>query len=173
MALQGAVIARAQEGDREALERVYRAYETSVFTVARRICGNDADAQDVLQETFLEVCRSIGKFRGDGSLWGWIRQVTVSKALMHLRREKVRSAKSLDADDYTGAVLATSTPEPTAPVELEALLESLSPTARAVLWLHEVEGYTHREIGEMMGKTASFSKSQLARAHHRLRELYR
>ncbi len=172
LALQSALVARARAGDQGALEGVYRTYESAVFTVARRICGNDADAQDVLQDTFLEVCRSIGQYRGDGSLWGWIRQVTVSKALIHLRREKVRAASSLDLDGPT-PVAATTQPQPLAPVELEAALDRLSPVARSVLWLHEVEGYTHQEIGEMMGKTASFSKSQLSRAHQRLRELFR
>ncbi len=170
MALASALVARAREGDQEALEGVYRAYETSVYTLARRICGNEADAQDVLQDTFLEICRSIGKYRGEGSLWGWVRQVAVSKALMHLRRERVRATQSLDLDGFTPGAAAMSTPEPTAPVELEAALERLNPVARSVLWLHEVEGYTHQEIGEMMGKTASFSKSQLSRAHQRLRE---
>ena len=172
MALGSAVVSRAGDGDEEALELVYRTHESAVFTLARRICGNEADAQDVMQDTFLEVCRSITKYRGEGSLWGWIRQVTVSKALMHLRRERVRAAKSLDVDGFALGSLAMAPPEPTAPVELEAALEQLSPVARTVLWLHEVEGYTHQEIGEMTGKTASFSKSQLSRAHQRLRELH-
>jgi RNA polymerase sigma factor (sigma-70 family) len=171
LALASGLVARAREGDQEALESVYRAYETQVYSLARRILGNEADAQDVLQDTFLEVCRSIGKYRGEGSLWGWIRQVTVSKALMHLRRERVRAASPLDSDGYTPGALSKMA-EPTAPLELEAALLRLSPVARAVLWLHEVEGYTHQEIGEMMGKTASFSKSQLSRTHQRLRELY-
>jgi len=66
---------------------------------------------------------------------------------------------------------AAATPRDAAgPIDLEAALRRLTPTARAVLWLHDVEGYTHEEIGGMMGKTASFSKSQLSRAHKRLRE---
>ncbi len=170
-ALPSALVARAREGDPEALEGVYRAYEAAVYTVARRICGNDADAYDVLQDTFLEVCGSIGTSRGDGSLWGWIRRVAVNKALAHLRREKLRVVSLLDRYGSLGGVGGGRIPEPTAPLELEAALDRLSPLARAVLWLHEVEGYTHREIGEMMGKTASFSKSQLSRAHQRLREL--
>jgi DNA-directed RNA polymerase specialized sigma24 family protein len=65
--------------------------------------------------------------------------------------------------------LGGARPEPTAPVDLETALNRLAPVSRAVLWLHDVEGYTHEEIGEMLGGTASFSKSQLARAHKRLR----
>lgn len=173
LALATAVVARAKKGDLEALESVFRAYETSVYNLARRICRNEEDAEDVLQETFLEVCRSIRKYRGEGSLWGWIRQVAVSKALMHLRRERRRATVSLDVDAVAVDPLSgprSAIAEPAAPIDLESAVARLSPVARTVLWLHDVEGYTHEEIGELMGKTASFSKSQLSRAHKRLRE---
>src|ERR671924_635126 len=123
------VVARARQGDETALEALYRAFEVPVYNLARRICRTTEDAEDVLQETFFEVCRSIRSYREEGSLWGWIRTIAASKALMRLRRNKYR-----DTD-----------------------------------WLHDVEGYTHDEIAGMMGKTPSFSKSQLARAHARLR----
>lgn len=172
LALARSLVERAQRGDLEALESVYRAHQTGVYSLARRICGNEEDAEDVLQETFLEVCRSIHKFRGEGSLWGWIRQVAVSKAFMLLRRERRRAAQPLDVNGLPPSGAESNglvTPEPSAPIDLETAVTRLSPIARAVLWLHDVEGYTHEEIGEMMGKSASFSKSQLSRAHKRLR----
>lgn len=170
LVVASAEVARARAGDLEALESVYRAFATPVYNLGRRMCGNEEDAEDVLQDTFLEVCRSISKFRGDGSLWGWVRQVAVSKALMLLRRERSRSARRFNGDDLVPDIPHTAPPEPTAPIDLETALNRLSPLSRAVLWLHDVEGYTHEEIGEMMGKTASFSKSRLARAHQCLRE---
>jgi DNA-directed RNA polymerase specialized sigma24 family protein len=170
LAVGSVQITRARAGDLEALETVYRAFEGPVYTIGRRICGNEEDAEDVLQDTFLEVCRSIGRFRGDGSLWGWIRQVAVSKALMLLRRERRWASRSPFSDDGMPGGVAGRAPDPSAPVDLEAALGRLPPVTRAVLWLHDVEGYTHEEIGEMMGKTTSFSKSQLSRAHKRLRE---
>jgi RNA polymerase sigma-70 factor (ECF subfamily) len=170
VALASAEVARARAGDLEALEEVYRAYQAPVYNLGRRICGNEEDAEDVLQDTFLEVCRSIGKFRGDGSLWSWVRRVAVSKALMLLRRERQRAAGSLDGDGSFAGMVGSAPPEPTAPIDLETALGRLAPLTRAVLWLHDVEGYTHEEIGKLMGKTASFSKSQLSRAHRRLRE---
>jgi RNA polymerase sigma-70 factor (ECF subfamily) len=99
-------------------------------------------------------------------LWGWIRQIAASKALMRIRREQVRAADELHDDMLgrngpAGAVGAG--------IDLERAFEELSETSRAVVWLHDVEGYTHEEIAELMGKTVSFSKSQLARAHARLR----
>jgi RNA polymerase sigma factor (sigma-70 family) len=159
-----AVVARAQRGDPVALEALYRAYSTPVYNLARRICRTTEDAEDVLQETFYEVCRSIRNYRGDGSVWGWIRTVASSKALMRLRRNKYRDTDLLNDElaPAKGASVALR-------MDLESAMARLGDTARAVVWLHDVEGFTHEEIANQMGKTVSFSKSQLARAHQRLR----
>jgi RNA polymerase sigma factor (sigma-70 family) len=158
------VVARARTGDPEALGQLYRAFEAPVYSLARRICRTTEDAEDVLQETFFEVCRSIGRYREEGSLWGWVRTIAASKALMRIRRNKYRDTDELH-DEHVGHRQEDSHLR----MDLEAALERLSETARAVVWLHDVEGYTHEEIARMMGKTPSFSKSQLARAHTRLR----
>ena len=158
------VLARARTGDAHALETLFRAYEGPVYNLARRICRTAEDAEDVLQETFFELCRSIGQYRGEGSLWGWIRTVASSKALMRLRRNKYR-----DTDELEDEVSPMRREDTLLRMDLEAALERLPEMSRAVVWLHDVEGYTHEEIAEMMGKTVSFSKSQLARAHLRLR----
>ena len=159
-----AVLARARTGDAEAFESLFRAYQSPVYNLARRICRTAEDAEDVLQETFFELCRSIGQYRGEGSLWGWIRTVASSKALMRLRRNKYR-----DTDELEDEISPTKREDTLLRMDLEAALERLPEMSRAVVWLHDVEGYTHEEIAEMMGKTVSFSKSQLARAHVRLR----
>lgn len=158
------VIPGLKAGDPAAQEAIYRAFESPVYNLARRICRTTEDAEDVLQETFLEVYRSIGQFRGDGSLWGWIRTVASSKALMRLRRNKYR-----DADELNDEIGPSRHEDTALRMDLEAALERLSETSRAVVWLHDVEGYTHEEIATMMDRTVSFSKSQLARAHARLR----
>lgn len=159
------LVARARAGDYGALEHVFRTYERSVYTLARRLTKTPEDAEDVLQETFLEVCRSIGKWRGDGSLWGWVRQVAASKALMRYRREKLRATEVLgdDVAERVGEDVPLR-------LDLEAALARLPERSRVVVWLHDVEGMTHEEIAELMGMTTSFSKSQLARAHRKLRD---
>ena len=158
------VLADARQGDAAALEKLFRAFESPVYTLARRICRTAEDAEDVLQETFFEVCRSIGRYREEGSLWGWVRTIAASKALMRLRRNKYR-----DTDELQEDAVGHRREDTALRMDLEAALERLSETSRAVVWLHDVEGYTHEEIAGMMGKTVSFSKSQLARAHVRLR----
>lgn len=158
------LVTRARAGDVSALEHLYRAYERPVYTLARRLTRGPEDAEDVLQETFLEVCRSLKQWRGDGSLWGWIRTIAASKALMRYRREKLREWEPLEEN-----VVQREGDVPLQ-MDLEAALGRLSDRSRAVVWLHDVEGYTHEEIAELMGMTTSFSKSQLARAHERLRQ---
>lgn len=160
-----AVVPRLKAGDPAAQEALYRAFETPVYNLARRICRTTEDAEDVLQETFLEIFRSISQFRGDGSIWGWVRTVAASKALMRLRRNKYR-----DADELYDEIGPSRGVDTGLRMDLEAALERLSETSRAVVWLHDVEGYTHEEIAKMMDRTISFSKSQLARAHARLRK---
>lgn len=168
-----AIVARARAGDLAALEALYRAYEVPVYNLARRICRTAEDAEDVLQETFLEVTKSISRYRGQGAIWAWIRKIASSKALMRLRREKYREADEYveeNVEPLSGRLASAPRGDPVHDrMDLDFALARLSDTARAVVWLHDVEGYTHEEIGELMHKTASFSKSQLARAHARLR----
>jgi RNA polymerase sigma factor (sigma-70 family) len=169
-ALDDLVLARARAGEQEALERVFRQFEAPIYTLARRLTRTPHDAEDVMQETFLEVVRSIARFRGDGSFGGWIRKVAARKALMRLRQMGSRPHEDELSDDLVDA--STTAPAPIAErLDLESALARLTVAARAVIWLHDVEGYSHDEIGALMGKTASFSKSQLARAHARLRSM--
>jgi RNA polymerase sigma-70 factor (ECF subfamily) len=167
-AIDDIAIQRAKAGDINALERVYRAYEGMVYSMARRICPSPEDAEDVLQETFLEVCRSMGAFRGSGdrSLTAWIKRLAASKALMKIRRGKYRRTEELLED----AAPAANQGDASLRMDLETVMQRLSSTARAVVWLHDVEGHTHEDIAELMGKSVSFSKSQLSRAHARLRK---
>jgi RNA polymerase sigma factor (sigma-70 family) len=175
-AVDDLTVARARRGEAAALEALYRSFSAPVYTLARRMCGSPQAAEDVLQETFLEVVRSVRRFRGEGSLAGWIRRVAASKALMHLRRDRSRGEhEPLDdvlpfaADQDAAGHPVVHAQQVGDRVDLETALGVLSPTGRAVVWLHDVEGYTHDEIGELLGKTASFSKSQLSRAYARLR----
>ena len=162
------VLARAKRGDGNAHEKIFHTFAAEVHTLARRLSRSAEDAEDIVQETFLEVFRSLPRFRGDGSLAGWVRRVAASKALQRLRRHRGHEVIEEDDDGRYGASPAAAEPV-LARVDLEAALDRLGETARTVIWLHDVEGYSHEEIAELMGRTASFSKSQLARAHARLR----
>jgi RNA polymerase sigma factor (sigma-70 family) len=166
------LLQRARRGEPAAMERLYHTFERPVYNLARRLCRTPHDAEDVLQETFLEVFRSLPGFRGEGSFAGWVRKVAASKALQKLRKGRSGPTET-GLDDELANVLPAAGAEPHehagARIDLEAALGKLSDTARAVIWLHEVEGWSHDEIAEGWGKSSSFSKSQLSRAYTRLR----
>ncbi|MEE4270750.1 MAG: RNA polymerase sigma factor [Thermoanaerobaculales bacterium] len=168
-------LARARRGDRRALEELYRIFATPVHNLAFRLCGRRDEAEELLQETFLEVVRSIGSFRGDAPVGAWIRRVAVSKVLSRRRRADVRRIE-VELDGRADAEsLCVGGDRPGAAsgarIDLERALNQLPETSRIVLWMHDVEGLTHAEIGELLGRTASFSKSRLARSHAALRHI--
>jgi RNA polymerase sigma-70 factor (ECF subfamily) len=168
--VDAALLAAAKSGDRRAHARLYELYATPAFTLARRMLGSKSLAEDVLQETFIEVIRGIHAYRGDAALGFWIKRIAINKCLAHFRSawEARRSHADLDTEHLSAECLGRGLDDQ---VALERALDALSDVARAVVWLHDVEGYTHREIGRLMERTTSFSKSQLARAHERLRVL--
>lgn len=169
------IVRRAVRGDAKAHEIIYRTFGTPVYSICLRFTRVPAQAEDLLQETFIEVIRSIRNFRGDAPLGAWIRRIAVTKSLMFLRSAWHSRGQSLDEDwDESALAHAEGPAEPSTPeqaMDLDAALASLPAISRTVVWLHDVEGFTHREIADLMGKTESFSKSQLSRAYQRLRPL--
>jgi RNA polymerase sigma-70 factor (ECF subfamily) len=172
--IDAGIVRRAAHGDVRAHEIIYRAYGTPVYSICLRFTRVPAHAEDLTQETFIEVIRSIGGFRGDAPLGAWIRCIAVSKALMFLRSAWHSRGQSLDDDwedatpDRADSGLAAQADQA---IDLDAALATLPAVSRAVIWLHDVEGFTHGEIAALMGKTESFSKSQLSRAYQRLRPI--
>lgn len=170
-----AIVQRAAAGDAKAHEIIYRAYATPVYSMCLRFTKVPAQAEDLTQETFMEIIRSIGGFRGDAPLGAWIRRVAVSKALMFLRSAWVKRGQSLDEAweaSATGAYGSVGYPVwQEQAIDLDAALRALPAVGRTVVWLHDVEGFTHKEIAGLLGKTESFSKSQLSRAYQKLRPL--
>lgn len=176
--LAPAVLEGALAGEQTAQASFYRAFADSTYALIRRLVPRKAVADDVFQDTFVEILQSLGQFRGEAPLGAWIRRIAVSKCLMYLRSPWHRSLLWLDGQADADGPRATVRdlgieldPDHGAQLDLEAALNRLTATARAVVWLYDVEGYTHQEIAALYGKTESFSKSQLMRAHLRLREL--
>ncbi|MGQ0429237.1 MAG: RNA polymerase sigma factor [Gammaproteobacteria bacterium] len=165
------MVAAARLGDEAALEAVYQATAGALYTLLRRLVRRPAIADELLQETFVDVILHIGAYEGRCPLPSWIRSIAVNRALMYLRSPWHRSLEWLDQDPGGTDRLAGSPPGADAAPDaaLERALMTLPPVSRAVVWLHDVEGYTHMEIGQALGRTPSFSKTQLSRAHARLR----
>ena len=170
-----AIVKRAARGDPRAHEIIYRAFKTPVYSLCLRFTRAPAHAEDLLQETFIEIMRSISKFRGEAALGSWIRRIAVSKALMFLRSAWTARSQSL-ADDWEEVTPGNAashgiSSHPDEALDLDAALANLPSVSRTIVWLHDVEGFTHKEIGKLMGRTESFSKSQLSRAYQRLRPM--
>ena len=170
-----AIIKRAARGEAKAHEILYRAFATPVYSVCLRFTRVPTQAEDLLQETFIEIMRSIAAFRGDAPIGSWIRRIAVTKSLMFLRSAWHSRGQSLD-DDWDNVTPGRAeshgiSRHPEEAIDLDAALANLPSVSRAVVWLHDVEGFTHKEIAGMLGKTESFSKSQLSRAYQRLRPM--
>ncbi len=167
------VIASARRGEESACSSIYAELAPATYGLILRLVGRRALAEDLFQDTLMTVFEQLDRFRGEAPLGAWVRQIAVSKCLMYLRSPWHRARLDLGAWTEGGAaalhpwVAAAPSAES---VDLERALASLAPTARAVVWLFEVEGYSHQEIARAFGRSESFSKSQLARAHKRLRE---
>jgi len=163
------LVRRATQGDETALHALYRRYAPRVYAVVRRFAGDDALAEDWAQETWIRVFRALPGFRGEAAFSTWLHRVAVNSALQGRRarsRHDIREAPL--AADHGGA----TRPDPMAlRMSLEAALQRLPDGMRQVLVLHDVEGFTHDEIGDMLGVAAGTSKSQLFKARAKMREL--
>ncbi len=167
LAIDDLLLARARKGDQDAIEEIYRVFCGPVYTLALRICASRDKAEDVVQDTFIEAFAKLNQYRGEAPFWGWLRRVTINNTLQKLRAQKKLSLVS--EDDQIHELVSPQNTNPADIMDLDKMLSRLPATTRSVVWLHDVEGYTHREIAEMMGKSESFSKSQLARAYEKLR----
>ncbi|MDH3787056.1 MAG: RNA polymerase sigma factor [Xanthomonadales bacterium] len=166
--LDDMTLARAKRGNVDACETIFRKFQQPAFSVAFRICQCRETAQEVSQEAFITAFRKLRQFRGDSPFWGWLRRVVVNHAISQLRKSP--KADPVELQDYHGKAEATSDRVGMA-MDLESALAALQPEDRAIVWLHDVEGYNHREIAGLFGKTESFSKTRLSRARDRLKDL--
>jgi RNA polymerase sigma-70 factor (ECF subfamily) len=169
------IVRAAGAGDARAHEEIFRACRRPIYTLIRRLVPRAAVAEDLFQDTCVEILRNVHAYSGEGSFAGWVRSIAVSKCLMYLRSPWHRSLLWIDADHEPHAELLDPASGPDVQgelnLDLERALASLPALTRSVVWLHDVEGYTHAEIAAALGRTTSFSKSQLSRAHTRLRML--
>jgi RNA polymerase sigma-70 factor (ECF subfamily) len=170
----------AQAGDAAAFEFLYQMHSRRVYALCLRMVGNPADADDLMQEAFLQLFRKIATFRGESAFSTWLHRMTVNVVLMRLRK-KTLPAASLEEMTEPDEEMGGPRKDIGAPdlglsgavdrVNLERSVEQLPPGYRTVFVLHDVQGYEHNEIADIMGCSVGNSKSQLHKARTRLREL--
>ena len=166
------MLLRACAGDEAARAAIYTALAPATLTLIRRMVGQRALAEDIFQDTMMILYERLPQFRREAPLGAWLRQVAVSRCLMYLRSPWRRARLCLEGVELLAAPDEANLVTPAYrcdSIDVERALASLGPTARAVVWMYEVEGYSHQEIAREFGRSVSFSKSQLARAHVRLR----
>jgi RNA polymerase sigma-70 factor, ECF subfamily len=173
------LIKRAQGGDSDAFGALFQAHKARIYSVCLRMTSNAAEAEDLTQDAFLQVFRKITKFRGDSAFSTWVHRIAVNTVLMHFRKKSLCQV-SLDEPigNSNGAKMrreyGTRDKNLAGCVDRIALaraIKKLPPGYRTIFLLHEVEGYEHQEIAEMLSCSVGNSKSQLYKAKMRFREL--
>ncbi len=151
------------DGNRQMQELLYQKYSSKMYGVCLRYSGNVEDANDLLQEGFVKIFKNLTKFRGDGSFEGWIRRIFVNTSIEHFRKKiklyNVTEVQENTIEDYDLNILDTL-----AEKDIISLVNELSPGYKTVFNMHVIEGYSHKEIADVLGITEGTSKSQLARA---------
>jgi RNA polymerase sigma-70 factor, ECF subfamily len=170
-AAERALVARAQAGDLEAFEALYRAHVGRVYAVCYRMAGDATLAEELAQDVFVRAWQRLGSFRGESAFSTWLHPLTVNVALSERRSRRRRTSRFMSTDDPSNYERPERPPAgPEAGFDLDRALATLPPGARSVFVLHDVEGYKHEEIAEMTGVATGTSKAQLHRARKLLRE---
>jgi RNA polymerase sigma-70 factor (ECF subfamily) len=171
IAPSGECLRLAAAGDRGAQRQVYEECAGPVFALIRRMVASPAAAEDVFQDCMVGLLGCLSQFRGEAPFGAWVRQIALRHCLMHLRSPWQRARQALEALGPGEELSERQTVDPPLAerVDLERALAGLPETARAIVWMHDVEGLSHEEIAALFGRSVSFSKSRLSRAHALLR----
>jgi RNA polymerase sigma-70 factor, ECF subfamily len=172
---EAALVERCRRGDLGAFEELYRAHAGRLYSLAVRMLGNHADAEDLLQDIFLSAHRKLDGFRGDSALGTWLYRLAMNQILDHVRSRAGRAGQVTDGLD-DASVLADAAGHRLADraidrIDLERALAELPDGCRAAFLLHDVEGLEHREVSDVLGIAEGTSKSQVHKARLRLRAL--
>ena len=170
-------IEKAKQGDAEAFEFLYSLHKRRVYSLCLRMTSNAAEAEDLTQEAFLQLFRKIGTFRGESAFSTWLHRMAVNVVLMQLRK---KSLPVVPLEDTLETEEESPKKEPGAPdirlagavdrLQLQRAIDHLPPGYRTIFVLHDVEGFEHNEIADMVGCSIGNSKSQLHKARLKLRD---
>lgn len=162
-------IRRAQAGDGAAIRDLYRRYAPRVHAVVRRLAGDDALAEDWAQEAWVRAIRALPAFRGDARFSTWLHRIAVNSALHGRRGRERRTGREVPLPDGNEGIAPGD--QVALRISLQRALDALPAGMRQIVVLHDVEGYTHEEIGDLLGISPGTSKSQLFKARARLRSM--
>ncbi len=164
------LITRVRAGDGVAERALYDSHVDRVYRLAYRLAGDDELAREFTQDTFVRAFQRLAAFRGEAKLSTWLHAIATSVVLNGLRKVKRFRRRETDLDEATGLVGGRREAEPDLKRRLARAIDDLPEGYRAVFVMHDVEGYTHEEIGGALGIETGTSKAQLSRARAKLRE---
>ena len=172
------LVARCRKGEVPAFEELYKRHSSRLYSVAYRMTGSAADAEDLLQDIFLQIHRRLDSYRGEAALGTWLHRLAVNACLDFLRSKQGRRQKATDSLDEVDSVepVAHASWRPDSALnrmDLERAVAQLPPSYRQAFLLHDVEGFEHHEISESLGIAVGTSKSLVHKARMRLRTLLR
>jgi len=162
-------VARAAAGDRRAFERLYRAHADRIFSLCARMCGDRTVAEELTQDVFVRAWEKLALFRGDSAFGTWLHRLAVN-VILNARKGDGRRRSRVDESIDDLETLPHSPAHVGERMDLQAAIAGLPPGARRVFVLHDVQGYRHEDIAELLGMTSGGSKAQLHRARMLLRE---
>jgi RNA polymerase sigma-70 factor (ECF subfamily) len=167
-----ATVRRAQQGDVNAFEAVYRAHAPAIHALCRRMVGTERDARDLVQDVFVRAWEKLESFRGQSSLATWLHRLAVNVVLNHLRTSKRDGLRLIDdVDDATFGSRSSPAASVETAIDMDWALAQLPAGARSVFVLHDIQGYSHDEIAQMTGIAAGTARAQLWRARRALTRL--
>lgn len=164
------ILKRARAGDEEALRTLWSQHSPHIDAVVRRLCGDAELAADIAQEVWIQIFRALPGYRGEAQFGTWAHRIAVNRTLNALRKVRRIEKWEVDISDDSAATEMDSERGFLAE-SIDDAMQQLSPGARTVFVLHDVEGYTHEEIASRLGITSGGSKSQLFKARAKLRRL--
>jgi len=163
------------DDEQKAFQELYQTHHRRVYSICLRMTRDVSEAEDLTQEIFVHLFRALGSFRGESAFSTWLHRLTVNHVLMHFRKRKVRAARQTeDAELLLQSLAANYDHNRTSIVDrilLSEVIAKLPHGYREALVLHDIEGFEHKEIAEMKGRTEGTSKSQLHKARRMLRPL--
>jgi len=167
------LVKQCQEGDRKAQHELYQLYSRAMFNICTRMMSNHAEAQDCLQEAFIDAFRHISRFDESATFGAWLKRITINKCISALRKRKRLNWVNLDQADASAVSVEFSEVDPGEAdgkaARIQAAIKQLPTGCRAVFTLYALEGYQHKEIAEILEISESTSKSQYNRARKLLR----
>lgn len=164
------LVVRAQHGDVDAFEQLYRDLSGASYTLAYRICGHHVTAEDIVHEAFIKVMKSIKGYQHAGSFAGWCRKIVTHEAINRVKQTTRLQLVDDEEIDHNENHLFTNHWLDDC-IDIDRLTAHLKPLQRAVFFLHEVEGYNHKEVAQFFDKSESFSKVTLYRSYELLKQL--